>query len=116
MAPLLPTRPVLSTPKYPGTADLVRVRAIACEVSSPLGEPWESGDCSHLPGLGLGQRYVLASKSAIASDTGEKKQAPGQGPSHANVQGWQVGAGLGPGPAPGREGKQQKNNRKQKGK
>lgn len=44
-----------------------------------MREPWESGNCSHLLGLGLGQSYILASKSAFASDTGEKK-SPGRDP------------------------------------
>lgn len=104
-ARLLPVRSVLSTPEYPGTADFVHLQAVSWEVSSPLSEPWESGNCSHLPGLGLGQSYILASKCAFASDTGEKNEEPGQGPSHANVQGWQVGAGLSLGTVPEREGK-----------
>lgn len=77
--PLFLARPLLFAPKYPGTDDFVHLRAVPCEVWSPASEPWESGNCSHLPGLGLGQSYILASKSAFASDTGEKK-SPGRDP------------------------------------
>lgn len=65
------------------------------------------------PGLGLGQSYILAANLHLPV-TLVRKTEPGQGPSHANVQSWQVGAGFSLGTVPEGEGKQQKSLKEKK--